>query len=366
MNADITAIARAFTHSNIPIEIQPFGSGNINDTFLVCQESSIKPPFILQRINAKVFPQPERVMQNIRISTEHMNSRLQQNPLQRRWEVPYLLFTETGQDRYIDAEGSFWRAMSFIENSRSFDTLENSERAAEVGYALGTFHRLISDLPPETLTDTLPGFHITPNYLETYEKIKAKASIHSNPEIKYCSQFIADRQSGVRILEDAKERGVLPTRLMHGDPKINNVLFDTTTEKAVSLIDLDTLKPGLIQYDIGDCLRSACNRTGEETNNWESVYFDVDLCYSILQGYLSIAKSFLCENDIAYFYDSIRLISFELGVRFFSDYLAGNLYFKVQYPEQNLSRAIVQFKLTESIEAREASILKAIETLAKT
>ncbi|HBE53609.1 MAG TPA: aminoglycoside phosphotransferase, partial [Cyanobacteria bacterium UBA11369] len=150
---------------------------------------------------------------------------------------------------------------------------------------------------------------------------------------------------------------------MHGDPKINNVMFDTATGKAVSVVDLDTVKPGLVHYDIGDCLRSGCNRAGEETADWESVRFDTDLSQGILQGYLSVAKAFLTENDYAYIYDAIRLIAFELGLRFFADHLAGNVYFKVKHPEHNLARALVQFKLTESIESQETTIRSIIEDM---
>jgi Ser/Thr protein kinase RdoA (MazF antagonist) len=143
---------------------------------------------------------------------------------------------------------------------------------------------------------------------------------------------------------------------MHGDPKINNIMFDTATQQAVSVVDLDTVKPGLVHYDIGDCLRSGCNPAGEETEQCSSVYFDTDLCQGILQGYLSVAKAFLTENDYTYMYDAIRLITFELGLRFFADYLEGNVYFKVKHPEHNLARALVQFKLTESIESQETKI----------
>ncbi|HAX76424.1 MAG TPA: aminoglycoside phosphotransferase, partial [Cyanobacteria bacterium UBA11372] len=165
------------------------------------------------------------------------------------------------------------------------------------------------------------------------------------------------------ILENAKTEGKLPLRLMHGDPKINNVMFDTATGKAVSVVDLDTVKPGLVHYDIGDCLRSGCNPAGEETADWQSVRFDTDLAQGILQGYLSVAKAFLTENDYAYIYDAIRLIAFELGLRFFADHLAGNVYFKVKYAEHNLARALVQFKLTESIESQEITIRRIIEDM---
>jgi Ser/Thr protein kinase RdoA (MazF antagonist) len=225
------------------------------------------------------------------------------------------------------------------------------------------FHNLISDLSPEKLADTLEGFHITPRYLQQYEEVLAKTSVSKSAEVNYCLQFVSDRTTFAHILEDAKATGKLPLRLMHGDPKINNVMFDIDTDKAVSVIDLDTVKPGLVHYDIGDCLRSGCNPAGEETQQWETVYFEPELCQSILQGYLGVAKEFLTENDYTYIYDAIRLITFELGLRFFADYLAGNVYFKVKHPEHNLSRALVQFALTKSIEAQEATIRKIIQEM---
>jgi hypothetical protein len=133
-------------------------------------------------------------------------------------------------------------------------------------------------------------------------------------------------------------------------------MLDVSTQQAVSMIDLDTVKPGLVHYDIGDCLRSGCNLLGEETEQWEKVCFEPDLCQAILQGYLAQAKDFLTEHDYAYIYDAIRLIAFELGLRFFTDYLAGNLYFKVKHPDHNLMRSLVQFKLVESIEAQASAI----------
>ncbi|HIK30046.1 MAG TPA: aminoglycoside phosphotransferase family protein [Oscillatoriales cyanobacterium M59_W2019_021] len=356
MTDKLVAIANTFTPDKNVTRVRPLGNGNINDTFLATTASQPETSFILQRINTQVFRQPQWVMQNIRICTEHMRSRCQSTSSDRRWDVPVVFLTEKGQDHHIDADGSFWRAMSAIKNAESFDTIDDAERAAEVGYALGTFHRLTIDLPPEKLADTLEGFHITPRYLQQYEIVREKTTHPETPDTQYCEKFIGDRALLAPVLEAAKQRGKLPLRLMHGDPKINNVLFDRQTKKAVSLIDLDTVKPGLIHYDIGDCLRSACNPAGEETQNWDEVYFDTDLCRAILHSYLAVTHTFLTENDLAYFYDSIRLITFELGLRFFTDYLAGNIYFKVRYPEHNLARAIVQFKLVESIESRERSI----------
>ncbi|KYC41859.1 aminoglycoside phosphotransferase [Scytonema hofmannii PCC 7110] len=360
---NLTAIAERFALKGRVMSVQAFGSGNINDTFLVTLDSQEEKHFVLQRINTQVFRQPELIMQNMRTFTEHIRNRLKRTPLNRRWEMPRVLVTKDVRDYWRDANGSFWRAISFIEGTQSFDTMQNVQQAEEIGYALGMFHNLISDLPPEKLADTLEGFHITPLYLQHYHQVLAKTNPQKSPEVQYCLQFVSDRQLWAEVLEKAKATGELPLRLIHGDPKINNVMFDTDTQQAASVIDLDTVKPGLVHYDIGDCLRSGCNPAGEETEKWESVYFDTDLCQGILQGYLSVAKEFLLEKDYIYIYDAIRLISFELGLRFFADYLAGNIYFKVKHSEHNLTRALVQFKLTESIETRETTIRKIIQDI---
>ena len=169
-------------------------------------------------------------------------------------------------------------------------------------------------------------------------------------------KFVEERRVFAHVLENAHTSGHLPLRPIHGDPKVNNVMINDTTGKAISLVDLDTVKPGLVHYDIGDCLRSGCNPLGEDAEDWEAVHFDPEIGAAILEGYLTEARVFLTDADYAYLFDSIRLLTFELGLRFFTDYLAGNVYFKVKYPEHNLQRALVQFKLTESIEAHEADI----------
>jgi Ser/Thr protein kinase RdoA (MazF antagonist) len=367
----LTIIAAQFAGESKIASIEALGNGNINDTFLVSLDSpspSPHPPiplrrFVLQRLNTQVFQQPHLVVQNLRALTNHVHQRLQRTPLQRRWEMPRLIPTAGGEDCWQGQDGSCWRALGFIEGSESFDTLEDTSQAQEVGHALGTFHTLISDLSPDNFADTLEGFHITPRYLQYYGEVLEKTCAAHSPEVKYCLAFVRQRQHWVDVLETAKEQGKLPLRLMHGDPKINNVLFDSATGKAVSIIDLDTVKPGLVHYDIGDCLRSGCNLAGEETEQWETVCFELDLCQSLLAGYLAAAKAFFTENDYAYLYDAIRLIAFELGLRFLTDHLAGNVYFKVKHPEHNLARALVQFKLTESIESQKTPIRQLIRDL---
>ena len=360
--ARLNEIADRFVTSTGIANIQQYGSGNINSTFLVTLD--LQPPFILQRLNTAVFCQPELVMDNICVLSAHVNQRLKQFdlPANRRWLIPQILLTKEKQHHYIAEDGSFWRAMSFIDNSQSFDTIQSPNHAREIGYGLGMFHLLLDDLPTDRLADTLEGFHITPRYLKHYEKIVAQNKVKSSPEVDYCLKFIRDRPHLPHVLETAKAAGKLKLRTIHGDPKINNIMIDCDTRQAVATIDLDTVKPGLIHYDIGDCLRSGCNPLGEETDTWEQVSFEPELARAILQGYLSIAH-FLTEEDYEYIYDSIALLAFELGLRFFTDYLQGNVYFNVTHAEHNLARALVQFKLTESIEQQEPSIKAIIANL---
>jgi Ser/Thr protein kinase RdoA (MazF antagonist) len=321
--------------------------------------------FILQRLNTGVFPNPERVMQNIRTFSNHVLTRLRNAPPDsgRRWEVPRVLSAQNGQDHWIGPDGTFWRALSFIDQARSFDTIQDPAHAREVGYALGMFHALTLDLPIEKLVDTLEGFHVTPGYLRHFDSVLTKRKPSRSPEVDYGLGFINRRRTGADLLERAKEQGLLNLRVIHGDPKVNNVMIDISTRQAVSLVDLDTIKPGLIHYDIGDCLRSCCNPLGEETEHWERVRFEPDLCRAILRGYLAEAGNFLQENDYRYLFEAVRLIAIELGLRFFTDYLEGNIYFKVGHEKQNLTRALVQFRLSESIESQESAIRALIKEL---
>ncbi len=355
---DLIAIAGRFTTTGTATAVQPFGSGNINDTFLVTLDSGNERKFVLQRLNTHVFKSPELVMQNMRTVTEHIEARLKNVSLEngRRWETPRVLRARDGQDWFIDSNSSFWRAITFIESAETFDTIQSTAHAEEVGFGLGMFHNLVSDLPSAMLSDTLEGFHITPRYLSHYDDVISRIRSVRSPETDYCIRFIEKRRALAHVLEQAKAQGKIHMRVMHGDPKINNILIDTATRQAVGMIDLDTVKPGLVHYDIGDCLRSACNPLGEEVEQWKTVSFEPDLCRAIMAGYLSQARGFLSAADYEYLFDAARLIAFELGLRFFTDHLEGNVYFKARYEGHNLLRALCQFRLAGSIESQESAI----------
>lgn len=376
--AQVWAAAAAFVPAGRLLEVVAYGRGNVNDTYLVTlrraggreapdilEGEAASQSFILQRLNQRVFRRPDLVLDNLRVVTEHVARRLRERPLPcgRRFELPRLLPTLEGRDHLRDSQGNFWRALSFIEGAETFDLIRDEGHAREVGWALGLFHELVSDLPPERLADTLPGFHVTPRYLKHYDRVLAGNGWRQSPELAFCMRFIEERRRWAGVLEEARSRGDLTLRPIHGDPKVNNVMVDRVSGRAVALVDLDTVKPGLVHYDLGDCLRSGCNPLGEETRDWEKVRFETDLARALLAGYLISAREFLTEKDYHYLYDAVRLLAFELGLRFFTDYLAGDLYFKTAWRDHNLLRALVQFKLTLSIEAQAEELQAVIKEL---
>jgi len=331
-------------------ELTPLGNGLINDTFWVKAEST---QFVLQRINRTVFPKPLHIMDNLLMLNEHLEKNQEKSV---KLKIPALLKTLNNDHFYFDEHCDCWRALAFIENSESLDRLVDLGQAQQVGFALGHFHYLLSDLEPSSLHDTLPGFHIAPDYLRHYQTILTITVLQSEPDSLYCADFIARNQHLTENLETAKAQGLLTLRVIHGDPKLNNFLFDRVSKKIISLIDLDTIKPGLVHYDIGDCLRSCCHKP--ETNE-----FNMALCEAILESYLSEAGAFFSASDYDYLYTAIQLLPFELGLRFYTDFLEGNRYFKVTDPKQNLNRALAQFRLCESIIAQELAIKSLIKQL---
>lgn len=344
MTADLYRIAQEFCGGQTVNSITGLGNGLINDTFQVNTEAAA---FVLQRINQQVFPRPELLMSNLQQLDRHIR---QQAPAAVRLKIPQVLHTSKQLVFFQDQEQQFWRALELIPSVESREHLSKRTEAEQIGFALGHFHRLCSTLPTGQLHDTLPGFHIAPNYFQHYQTLlQAPLAGKSDKHFDYCQTFIENFRDNIDTLENAKQQGQLIERVIHGDPKLNNFLFLKDSDNIVSLIDLDTVKPGLVHYDIGDCLRSCCHRP--ENNS-----FDLDICTAILSSYLQEAGIFFTPADYDFLYDAILLIPFELGLRFFSDYLAGNIYFKVKEPRQNLQRAVAQFHLCESIAGQRLQI----------
>jgi len=348
------------------VTVMPTGRGNVNDTYLAIFRNTFEEyQVILQRINSNVFPDPAQIMKNLRVVMKHVHRKLEDDSerADRVWQMPKIVKTRDGEDFFVDGENGFWRVITRIPSATAFDEAQGVEHALECGTVLGYFHWLLSDLPHTGLSDPLPGFHITPGYLAAYDEVlandpEAKERLSSSMEARRMAAFIEKRREFANVLQSALVCGELQKRMMHGDPKVNNIMIDDFTGKGSAMIDLDTISPGLVHYDFGDAVRSICNPAGEEESNLSKVVLDLELCEAFCKGYLEQAEMFMSEADKKYLFDSVRLITFELGLRFFKDYLAGNVYFKTSYPEQNLHRARVQFKLCESIEVRESMLRK--------
>ncbi len=364
-------IATQFEAPGRLVTLQPLGAGNVNDTYRVILRTTFsEEQFVLQKINRAVFPDPAAVMANMKIVTDHAHRRIEEeaDTADRIWQLPRVIPTKGGADYAVDEDGEYWRALSMIASTKSYEKVDSPEVATQAGRVLGHFQRIISDCPVDQLQDTLPGFHIAPNYLTQYDAALATEAgqrrLEVSMEAMRLGRFVETRRDWVPVLEDAREKGELTARPIHGDPKITNIMIDQYTGKGTCIIDLDTVKPGLVHYDFGDAVRSSCNPAGEETSDLSEVFFDTDLFEALVKGYMREAGEFLTDADRHYLFDSMRLISFELGLRFFTDYLAGDVYFKTHYEGQNLNRARVQLALCESIEAREPQIRRVLDALA--
>ena len=364
----IAAVISHFTLRGTLIKVERFGSGLINDTYL-CEFGDIGDirKYILQRINTTVFRHPEQVMENVEVVTAHIVNRLLAQGVQDPYAItPALIPTRLGHSFHCDDSGAYWRMLHYIEAGTVSDTVRDVRHAYEVGRGLGRFHSFVSDLPPERLHDTLPGFHHTPKYLKDFDDavnadVKNRAA-SVNTEI----EFVSRRRYLAPLLTELMNSGQLPVRVVHNDPKVNNVLIHAATGGALCMIDLDTVKPGIVHFDFGDCVRSAANPGGEDAEDLSKVGLDLPLFEAVARGYLREAGDFLTEKEIEMLPASVKVITFELSLRFLTDYLRGDTYFRINYPDHNLHRARVQFKLLESIEKAEediaAIVKKAMDT----
>ncbi len=358
---DPLAIALKFAINGEIESIRTHGNGNVNDTYLVTLANG-KGHTILQRVNTYVFVKPESVMRNMQRATEHLRACVEEDKL--NWKVQEVILSKTGDAFWQAEDGTFWRMISFIENSESFDAIYTHQQAYELGYALGLFHAHINRLNAKNFDTVLEGFHISPGYLAAFDETETMRKALMDDELTYALNFIEQNRDRIGVLEAAKLEGILPMRIIHGDPKANNIMFDKNSGKAISVIDLDTIQPGLIHYDIGDCIRSSCNPLGEEPGvDWGDTRFDLISFRHVLEGYLQQGNSLLSAQEYEYIYDAIFLMTFELGLRFLTDYFQGNVYYKIHFPTQNKYRALTQFRLAEDIDTLREEIIQIVKEL---
>jgi hypothetical protein len=312
---------------------------------------------ILQRINPLVFPEPLRVIDNFVLVTGHIRDKGERCGSDFLCAEP--VPTLSGSWYYRDAQGGYWRSQSYLRQ-QIVTALQGRHQAWELGKILATFHNLLADLEPHLIAEPLPEFHSLPRYLAEYDMLTMVVSVENSRETEFCHKAVARHRRRALLLEEARAAGLLTTGPIHGDPKLDNVLFDDSGH-ACGLLDLDTVMIGPLHYDLGDCLRSCCNRAGEE-NTSVLPHFDLDVCHAFLSGYGGAAVGLLTKSDTSWVFQAIFTIAFELAVRFFSDHLRGDRYFRVARHGDNLQRALSQFALVEKILVNEGEVCRLVAT----
>ncbi len=343
-------------------------NGHINTTYRACYrtEDGTEERYILQRINDYVFKDPVMVMKNVEKVTRHI-----------RWKTirhrrntagqPLTLYPARGGRNYIDLpeEGGMWRCYNNIEGTHTYDVVENTRQAYQAGYAFGSFQELISDMNPEDLRESIPDFHHTPR---RYEALLQSAKADVAGRAANCEAELAMLRAWAPMysrLIDMQAAGTLPTRITHNDTKINNVMLDEETDEAVCVIDLDTVMPGLSLYDFGDMVRTATCTAEEDEEDLSRVVMQMPFFESLAEGYLDAAHEFLTQSEIDQLAFAGWLITTEIGIRFLTDYLDGDKYFRTEKPEHNLIRARNQLALARSIESNLPRMERFIRRLVK-
>lgn len=358
-NYDVCAVASQFEIAGEYLHAEPYGSGHINDTYCVVYSQGGTPiRYLFQRINHHVFKQPAALMENIQRVTRHLAAKVAaQTDASRR--VLTLIPTHNGGAYFRAPDGNYWRAYIFIEQARGYDTVENPQQALAAARAFGHFQKLLADLPKPRLHDTIPDFHHTPKRFAALEQAIAVDAVNRAALAKPEIQFALRHKMLCGVLLAAN----LPERVTHNDTKFNNVLLDDASGEGICVIDLDTVMPGLALYDFGDMVRTTTSPVNEDERDLAKVTLQFPMFEALARGYLSTAAEFLTLPERRYLAFAGQLITFEIGIRFLTDFLTGDSYFKVYREGHNLDRCRTQFKLVESIMQQEAAMNKLIETI---
>lgn len=356
---DVRAVAREFDLRGEYLEAAPYGSGHINDTYCVIyDQAGTRVRYVFQRLNHNVFKTPVALMENVHRVTSHLGAKTAGSPDASR-RVLTLATARDGRPYYCDPAGSHWRVYFFVEKARTYDAVQSTAQAFEAAKAFGRFQKLLSDLPAPRLHDTIPDFHHTPRRFERLEKAIAADTANrarlAQPEIEFALQHKAI--TGVLL------NAGLPERVTHNDTKFNNVMLDDATGEGICVIDLDTVMPGLAPYDFGDMVRTATSPVKEDELDLSKVRMQFPMFEALVRGYLSTAGEFLTPAEKMLLPFAGKLITFEIGIRFLTDFLEGDVYFKVHRDGHNLDRCRTQFKLVESIEQQEESMNQLVEKI---
>ena len=346
---EIKTAFNAFERGGNIVSVNQITAGLINATYLI--ETDKKEKYILQKINTFVFKNPDELMENIVGVTKYITEKIKENGGDYKRENLNFLPCNSGKYYFRDENNDAWRMYIYVDEALTYNKPKNDDTFRSAGQSFGRFMKLLAGYPAATLNETIKNFHYTParyeNFLKAVEAdVKGRKAV-CEEEIK----FVTDRKADTHKLTDLIESGDLPLRVTHNDTKLNNVLFDINTDKSICVIDLDTIMPGLSLYDFGDSIRSGANTGAEDEPDLSKVGIDLALFEAYADGYLSETADSLCDAEIENLAFGAKLMTFECGMRFLTDYLEGDVYFRTTHAEHNIIRARNQFRLVADMEA---------------
>lgn len=341
--------------------IDKFGNGHINRTFIVITNEE---KYIIQQINTNVFKDPVGVMENIELVTNHIRTGVvtlkeSVDPKRAALEIVNTIDNKT----YVVWKETFWRCYCFVEGAKTYEIIETPSLFYEVGKAVGVFQKQLNNFPIEQLNITIPDFHNTPVRFLKFANLATEDPYHRGIEIFNDVKFLFDRSKSMGKIMELLDAGKIPLRVTHNDTKLNNIMIDEKTNKAICVIDLDTVMPGSVLFDFGDAIRIGASTALEDEKDLNKVKLDIELFELFSRGFLEETHDILNDLEIENLVEGARIITLECGMRFLTDYLENDVYFQKKYPNHNLVRARTQFKLVEEIEKNYAKLQNIIKNI---
>jgi len=339
--------------------------GHINETYSATyNQGGMRVRYIHQKINKHVFKNPAAVMRNVMRVTTHIRKKLEaQNVRDLTRRSLIVIPTRSGDSYFRNGGTEFWRTFVFVEGVETFEAVQSPQQAFQAGRAFGEFQRLLVDLPGERLFETIPDFHNTRKRFGALQQALQKDRYNRAKDARAEIEFALEREPIVDVILNAMARGRIPERVTHNDTKFNNVMLDVMTGEAMCVVDLDTVMPGCALYDFGDMVRTTTSPTLEDEPDLSKVKVQMPMFKKLAEGYLSTAGQFLTKAEKSFIAFSGKLITFEIGTRFLTDFLSGDTYFRIHRPDHNLDRCRTQFKLVQSIERQEEAMQKYADRL---
>jgi hypothetical protein len=363
MRPDFVEIVSHFRFEGDFLRAHPHECGHIHDTYAAWfkKGNGVVHRYLLQRINHNVFRSPTGLMQNIERITTHLRNKIITAGGDPERETLNLIPTIEDSTFHRTPDGSYWRAYVFIEGARTYEVVESPEHVYHAGAAFGSFQKLLVDFPAAELHETIPDFHHTRKRLDAFVEALERDIQNRAHTVRPEIEFVEKRVEDTSVLVDLLEQGILPERVTHNDTKFNNVMIDDVTGESVCVIDLDTVMPGLALYDFGDAVRSGANPAAEDERDLSRVAVDLDIFDRFAHGYLDAARDFLTPMEIAYLPFSAKLMTFECGMRFLTDHLNGDVYFKIHRNDHNLDRCRTQFKMVRVMEDKLDQMMRIVD-----